>query len=213
MNTGSVLVTATIPLILVGCFAPASHEAPSSTWHLRPPLDPSATLHVYVVESRPAVELEKQPSSDYLYSGALFATEGNARTVAAALGGLSMKFGGATRFQITSQPPSAGPAVVFALEHWYSRTLLKPEKAPILVDGEFSGALTLQRDGRVLASRQVKAQASALVDTYIVFEREKRETPRLLAKAMEQCANNAEQKGYAEVMNFFQQSWSALQAK
>ena len=174
-------------------------------WQLRPPLNPNTVLQIYVEDARPSTETEKEPSTHYLYSGAVFSTEKNVETIAKALRGVTAKFGGAQNIQLVDRLPSNGLAVIFTLEHWYSRTARRPQRAPIIVDGEFAGTVALQRDGRALATRRIEAKGDpSVLDTYIVFEREKRETQQLIVNAMEQTANSSEQKGYLELLNFFQ---------
>ena len=213
MKARLAIIPLSLALLLTGCvITPAPRQGTMPTWRLQPPLNPDVALQIYVQDARPAVEIEKKPSTDYLYSGTLFAVDGNALTVGMALRDLIVKYGGARNIHLADTTPSDGTAIVFTLEHWYSRTELKPEKPPIFVTGEFSGTLAIKRDGKVLATQQIRAVGTpSVVDTYIIFDSEKRQTPGLIVKAMERTANFSEQKGYAEIMNVLQDDWHLFQ--
>ena len=203
-------VVIAVAVILSGCATPPQqqHEIPSTTYRLNPPLDPGKALQVFVEDVRPRVEIEKEPTTDFLYSGSLFSVEGNAKTVAQAIVALVIKFGGTTEACASATNPASGAVIVFRLEHWYSRMARKAEKPPLVVNGQFSGNLILQRDGNEMANRHITANGTpSIVDTYISSEGEKRQTPGLIAKAMEQTANSAEQGGYREIIKYLQETW------
>jgi hypothetical protein len=207
------LAIAVIFLCCGGCaVTPAPRERAQTGYRFSPQLPVTTPIQVFVVDKRPTVELEKAASTGYLYSGNLFAVEGNAKTVATDIGKYSVQFGGAQRFEVVEKIPSRGPAISFQLEHWYSRMPRKPEKTPILVTGTFGGTLTLYRDGKLLSSRTFQVEGTkTFLDTYIVFESEKKQTPKLIWNAMLQAANSAQQAGYRELFGILQQTWPVLQ--
>lgn len=202
--------------LLLGCVrtTPPPREVSAANYRLRPAFDPGATVQVFVEDDRPHLETEREPSTDFVYSGALFAAEGNAKTVADGISQIIVKFGGAPNARISGIDPASGPAIVFKLEHWYSRYSRAPrksDKSVVLVEGQFSGTVILKRDGKPVATRQITAVGTpSAVDMYVVFDREKRQTAGLFAKAMERTANSAEQNGYREIAKFLQEAWPSF---
>jgi hypothetical protein len=205
------IAVATFTLLLAGCVAPTPSEPTVARWHLEPQLSSAKELQIYVNDSRPVVEREKDPSTAFLYTGALFAADKSAETVAMDLGAMAVKFGGAQNYQLASSIPTNGPVIIFTLEHWYSRTALNPKSFPVVVEGEFSGTIVLQRNGTALDSRHVEAKGiPTVVDSDINSESDKRETQKLIARAMEKTANSSQQRAYSKIMDFFQETWNGL---
>jgi len=76
------------------------------------------------------------------------------------------------------------------------------------VTGSFDGSLELVRNGSFLASTPIHADGTtSVVDMTIIFEREKKQTPKLIWDAMLNTANSAEQAGYLEIMNSLEKNW------
>lgn len=185
--------------------------------HLNPPLDSQISLLIAGQDERPTVETEKGPSAEYVYTSYFFPVDGNAENVAKEIGDHVVKYGGASTFYVKTMLPLMFPAdavgINFKLEHWYARTPRHPKHAPIIVTGEFAGTLEVQRNGNTLFSRHIQEEGiPTVVDTYIVFESEKKQTPQLIEKAMENTANTAFSKGLAQIMIALQDNWQLLQS-
>jgi hypothetical protein len=196
--------------IMAVCFSGCTNPTPSpkSLAPLTPTLPEESPVAVVVIDKRPAIETERTPSGEYLYSGALFAVEGHEKTVATDITNIIFLHKGAKQVYPTSSIPQSGPAIQFEITHWYSRTLLVPEKAPLIVTGEFSGILTMYIDGEPIAAMNVTADGiSTLIDTYIVSEKEKEETPKLIWDAMLNTANSAQQEGYLALHTALLNNW------
>ena len=215
MKRSIIVVSCFLALIIGGCAVPdrpRQTSKPTMSWHFKPQLSVLTPLQLYVQDTRPSDELASPPSAEYLYSGSIFAVQGNAKTIAEDLGTMAVRFGGAQVTQLVETSPPHGPAISFTLEHWYSRTELKPKKAPLVIRGSFSGVVMLLLDGQVLASRRIQTEGvPSVVDMYIVFDSEKRETPRMIRTGMERTANSSQQQGYAEIASFLQENWHLLQ--
>lgn len=181
--------------------------------HLNPPLDAQISLLIAGQDERPTVETEREPSTEYLYSSYFFPVDGNAENVAKEIGDHVVKYGGALTYSVKNTLPADAIGINFKLEHWYARTLRDPKQPPIIVKGEFAGTLELQRNGHILFSRHIQEEGiPTVVDTYIVFESEKKQTPHLIEKAMENTANTAFSKGLAQIMIALQDNWQLLQS-
>ena len=214
MNTKLILVGCVLGLFTAGCVVPRQRQArsPAAIWHFRPQLSPDRPLQLYVRDTRPSDELANPPSAEYLYTGSIFPAAEHAATIAEDLGTLAVQCGGAQTTRAVEASPQLGPAISFTLEHWYARTPLKPEKAPIVIRGSFSGVVMLLLDGQVVASRRIEKEgAPSIVDTYIVSNSEKRQTPGLIRTGMERTANDSQQRGYAVIAEFLQENWHLLQ--
>lgn len=198
-------------IYLGGCATTGRYGSPRHLAPLGPTLPVDDVVAVVVSDKRPEVETEKAPSGEYLYSGSLFRTEGNVATVATDLATIIVQYGGACKASPARMIPKAGPALHFEITHWYSRTLRAPEKAPIVVTGEFAGVLTLYRDGNVVATQAIAVDGiTSVVDMYIVREKEKEETPQLVWDAMLYTANSSQQYGYAALHAALLRDWSLL---
>jgi hypothetical protein len=181
--------------------------------HLNPPLDPQIPVLIAGQDERPTVETEREPSTEYLYTSCFFPVGGNAKNVAKEIGDHIVKYGGSLTYSVKNTLPADALGINFKLEHWYARTLRDPKQPPIIVKGEFAGTLELQRGGHIIFSRHIQEEGiPTVVDTYIVFESEKKQTPQLIEKAMENTANTAFSKGLAQIMIAIQENWHLLQA-
>jgi hypothetical protein len=180
--------------------------------HFTPPLDAQTMLLIAAQDERPTVETEREPSTEYLYTSYFFPVDGNAENVSKQIGDSIVRFGGAQFYFAKNSLPTNAVGINFKLEHWYARTLRDPKQPPIIVKGEFAGMLELQRDGHIIFSRHIQEEGiPTVVDTYIVFESEKKQTPQLIEKAMEDTANTAFSKGLAQIMIALQDNWQQLQ--
>ena len=212
MNTRTFFAAAFVSLLLAGCVSTTGRKPQKASWRLVPELDPATPLQIYVQDRRPAVELEKTPSTGHVYSGAVFNVQGDAVTVATGLQDLADRFGGAQNIQLAAALPARGPALVFTLDHWYSKAPINLDKPPLTIHGEFSGTIALYRDGRMLASRHISAKGEpSVVGPQIVFDRQRSQTPRVIAGAMERTANSSQQKAYEDIMKFLQPAWRKFQ--
>lgn len=191
-----------VPFFLTGCLSVPPQGGAPQTYNLQPALSPIIPLQIYVQDTRPVLEIEKKPTTDYLYSGAVFNAEDGAETVRMDLRNMVITFGGTQNAESVLEAPTNGVAILFNLEHWYSKTALKPTTSPIIVMGAFGGDITLESDGKILAVTQIEAQGTpTVIDSY---------TPQLVTRGMENTANSAQQKGYAQIMSFLQKNWAIL---
>ena len=183
-------------LCVTGCVVtPRSGTRHSSLASLAPKLD--SAVAVAVRDNRPLVEKEKNPSTGYLYSGALFAVEGNEKTVATDLCNLITQYEGARKAYVTPELPTQGPALLFEMNHWYSRAPLKPDTSVIVVTGEFSGVITLYRDAKIIATFTTSAEGnSGIVDSLAIG---KKDSSNMIWNAMLNTANSALQNGYSKL--------------
>jgi len=196
MNIRLLIIYVLVLLSVTGCVATArSGTRHSSLTSLSPKL--SSEVAVAVRDKRPLVEKEKKPSTEYLYSGALFAVDGNEKTVATDLSNLIMQYEGASKAYATPEIPTQGLAVLFEMNHWYSRAPLKSDKSVIVVTGEFAGVITLYRDGKIIATFTTSVEGdSGVVDTLSIG---KKEISNLIWNAMLNTANSAQQNGYSKL--------------
>lgn len=196
MNIRLLIIYALALLCLTGCTTtPKSGTRHNSLASLSPKL--SSAVAVAVRDNRPLVEKEKSPSTEYIYSGALFAVDGNEKTVAADLSNLITQYEGAPKAYSTPEIPTQGPAVLFEINHWYSRAPLKTDKSVIVVTGEFSGVLSLYRDGKIIASFTTSAKGNPGVVDTLAFG--KKEISNLIWNTMLNTANSAQQNGYSKL--------------
>jgi len=196
MNTRFIIIYVLVLLCVTGC---ASTLKSGTRHNSLPSLSPklSSAVAVAVRDNRPLVEKEKDPSTEYLYSGALFSVDGNEKTVATDLSTLIMQYEGASKAYATPEIPTQGPAVLFEMNHWYSRAPLQTDKSVIVVTGEFAGVITLYRDGKIIATFTTSANGdSGVVDTLAIG---KKEISKLIWNAMLNTANSAQQNGYTKL--------------
>ncbi|NLX24747.1 MAG: hypothetical protein GXY61_02135 [Lentisphaerae bacterium] len=196
-------------LIVATCFWGCVNSSQDHLAPLTPMLPQESPVAIVATDNRPQTEIEKTPSGEYLYSGALFAIEGNEKTVATDIANIVHFYGGAKHAYPTTAIPETGPAILFEINHWYSRTLINPEKAPLVVTGHYAGVLKMYYDGKVVATENVEADGeTSIIDTYIVFEKEKEETPKLIWDAMLHTANSAQQNGYVAIHAALLKNWT-----
>jgi hypothetical protein len=182
---------------------------------LGPCLPPNVPVKIYVEDKRPKVETEKVPTTDFVYSGALFNLENNRSDISEDLGQMAIKFGGAKIYQIVNEMPKQGPAIILILENWYSKIpKIQENKSYITVYGVFAGEVMMKYDDAILASTNFKEEGlPTIVSTYIKKEKEKQETPTLIWNAMLAKANSAQQKAYLDVFDFLEQNWPKFNKK
>jgi len=212
MNINFRLISVLAILSLAGCASLKFQPSPQRTGlaPLTPPLNPSVAMAVIVQDKRPLVETEKKPSTQFRYSGSLFAVEGNEKTVATDLSNLIVQCGGASKAYPARSVPPHGPALVFEMTHWYSRAPLKPDKTLILVTGEFGGSLSLYRDGKAVVSIEISAKGvPGMIDT-TEFAWQDNENSKLIWNAMMNMANSAQQNGYSAVHRALLEHWHLL---
>jgi hypothetical protein len=211
MNLRLIFAKILVALCVAGCaITPQPITQRNRPAPLSPQLSPDVAMSVIVRDKRPLVEKEKKPSTEYLYSGALFAVEGNEKTVATDLSNLIMQCGGAHKAYATAELPTQGPALLFEMTHWYSRTPLKADKSLIFVTGEFCGTLSLYRDGKAVASVTSFAKSiPGVVDT-TAFPWENNDNSKLIWKAMMRTANSAQQNGYSAIHAALLEHWHLL---
>jgi len=211
MKIAKIIAVPALVICVGGCATTGQYVADRRPAPLSPTLPPSVSVAVVAKDVRPKLETEKEPSGEYLYSGALFAVEGNEKTVATDISNIIMQYRGAQRAHPAAEIPKTGPAVLFQIDHWYSRTLRNPEKGPMFVTGQFTGVLVLYLDGEVAATENVAADGiTTVIDTFIVFEREKKETPKLIWDGMLSTANSSQQNGYTALHAALLKNWGLL---
>lgn len=210
MKNKNVLLPLCLCAILCGCVAPNDTRRPVRSWRLQPTLSQSTALQIYVEDCRPVVERERVPSTDYFYTGFFGAVDENARTISSDLTELVKRFGGASTYQLLTNVPTNGRAIILRLDHWYARAERNPKKALIVIQGEFAGTMTLQWDSQVLAAKQIQAAGTPTVVDRTRFPWETDKTPDMVAKGMRNTANSGQQKAYYQVMDFLQDAWPLL---
>jgi hypothetical protein len=211
MNTVSKIffVFGILIISVVGCASVAPARS-TTIPNLTPTLDKGITLKIYVEDRRPAVETEKQPSTEFLYSGTLFKIDHNAETIAGDLGNIAIKYEGTKSFSVVNSIPPRGVGIVFKLDHWYSRAPLKSTQAPAVVTGAFKGVLSMVRNGEVVLSKPIERETATYIDAFVFKAKEKLEEPRVLWEAMMRTANTAQQNGYMAMYEVLRENWHLL---
>lgn len=194
-------------VMLCGCIASHNVRQALPSWKLQPGLNPGTVLQLYVEDGRPVVEREREPSTDYVYTGNFGSVDSNARDIAADFSDLIQRYSGASTTRIVSNPPSSGWAIVFKLEHWFARVERNPKGAQVIIQGEFAGKMSLQRDGQILATRQFHTNGVPTVVDRTKYYWEADKTPVMVKNGMANTANSSQQRAYYQMLDFWQESW------
>ncbi|WFB37582.1 hypothetical protein P3T73_07390 [Kiritimatiellota bacterium B12222] len=188
---------------------PRSDELP---WALSPELPINSRLAICVRDLRPKVETEKEPTTEYLYTGSVSPVENHAEYLAKDFGDVIIRSGGAYAYTVSSKIDfDADVFILFKMKHWFGkmkRLDLDPGSNLTIADGEFGGEILIYRKGVLIAQEEIHCDATPIaIDLFTPLASQRENTPQLILKGLGLTANDAMNCGIHKMMDCLESIW------
>ncbi len=199
-------------IFLAACTSTPQVKSDAFPWDLSPELPMTSRLVICVRDLRPKVETEKEPSTEYLYTGSVSTVENHAEYLAKDLGDVIIRSGGSYTYTVSSKIDfDADVFILFRMKHWYGKVKrpdLNPDSNLIVADGEFGGEILIYRKGVLLAQEDIHCDATpTAIDLFTPLASQRENTPQLILKGLGLTANDAMNCGIHKMMDCLESVW------